>query len=177
MNTLKNALFGLGVLAALATLLVLAQGGGAAPADDCEKFLQPSFDWSKKGTGVKIYPLFVTLTIHDASQSADKAIDTVYIAQGNVGYHEAKGSASLVGTLNARINKGMEFPAAPQLTFKVSISNKGMVSVQEMLNGKPFAGRPPVEFQANCQGGLLTAIKGSKSYVLSFTRQPAYDKI
>ena len=63
-------------------------------------------------------------------------------------------------------------PFAPNryLTYGLKITNKGLVSISTLLNGKNFLGRAPVVFQGTCSGtsesDVITGVVGQKSYAI-----------
>lgn len=160
---------------------------------DCKLMLKEAFAYAKKGvfsgSGGSfpiVHAVFVNVTLHQSSDVSNENRDVVWYANGPLSLTQGQNEEILSGTIQAWINstKLIElkpkpgeisvpvvdlFPFTPQTTLKVTVSASGFVSVQILINNKAFLGRPPVEFQATCNNGLLTAVIGSTSYTLSFT--------
>lgn len=154
--------------------------------------LKDAFAHAKKGViSGGSFPLinavFVTVTLHQSTDVLKENRDIVWYANGPLALAKGQSEELLSGSIQAWINniKMVElkqtpanpisietpdlFPFTPQTKLKVTVSAGGFVSVQILLNDRAFLGRPPVEFQATCNNGLLTGVVGNTSYTLSFT--------
>ena len=161
---------------------------------DCKLMLRDAFAHAKRGKVIQkshdfpnYYAVYVTVTLHESADAADKMHDTVWYANGQLEIAREENEERLKGTLpvwinNVQVVAAPQTPAFPLLVGKpdifpyddrqtliVSINASGFVSIQRTLNNRNFLGRPPVKFQATCTNGLLTAVVDSTSYTLSLT--------
>lgn len=146
----------------------------------CNDALANVFEWAAKETlfGDQ-YPVYLTLTVHQSSNSNNKAKDAVFYANGRLGLPFSplqvppSPPKPLSGRLKAATNTSTEPPffTSGPWEYQVSVSPTGQTSILFLINGKPFLNRPAVEFQGQCSSkGLLTGTVGQTVYTLSFTR-------
>jgi hypothetical protein len=158
---------------------------------DCQEMLKEVFKHAEQnphGNLPNEGTVFVTVTIHTPSDA--KTRDIVYYANGALaleGTYKPLQPKVLKGDVNVWVNntaqvelkptpgkvplgkEGDLFPSSPHLKLRVSINELGFVSVQLLISGHAFLGRPPVTFKAVCTDGLLTSVTNKTSYTLSFT--------
>jgi hypothetical protein len=162
----------------------------------CKEMLNAQFEWAKKGKigGGAEFPqhakVYVTVTMHHPEEPAGGAHDVVWYANGPLELKTENGKSFLTGDVATWINNTKwitvktgttlntvadVFPDTPHLKTRLTVDTEGSVSMQILVNGKPFLGRPAFTFQPICTEGLLTKVLvkdtwgGTQSITVSFT--------
>jgi hypothetical protein len=163
---MKKVLIGLVGVAALGGFLVNSSIAQIAQSD-CPAKVKANFDWAKRGrvAGTAEFPeyakVFATVIRHDRGVSQPRA--TIWYGDGGLSLATVGGEEVLTGKLNGWVNDyktaapatgsgvnvgTVAFSSASQIQFEVILRANSLVSIQALVGGKPFLGRPPVTLRA-----------------------------
>jgi hypothetical protein len=174
--TLRSSLKAVAAVA-VAAGFTLAAGQASA---NCNSFVQPLVDWSKKkdGDGSHDYPVYVTIAKHLAADgklagmSGQKG-DPVFIGFGQASTQEAKQPGQLAGLALTMRTPNTDWQISPKVTADFTINTSGIVTYVEKINGKPIGGMAPAQFIASCQNGIVTGVVGNTAWTISMYDGPA----
>src|SRR4051794_30359212 len=166
----------------LLSLLAVMAGSAELRAATCFTELAPAFS-NAKAVGDIEGKTFATVTKHYAGGNNSGDPDHVRYAFGvltyqqlwwsNTGWTDTVYGSNIGYRQNTTTNTKMDMFAPSSLGLAFSINAYGLVTVQELLNGKPIGGVPPFVYQGVCSsGGLVTVVDGKASWTITLTTMP-----